>query len=162
MRNSRSTVDPPFRLCQETVSTPRKPFRQAGGSALVARPTGQGDYALEGRDTYPIKDRIHAAGGRWDSRARKWFVTRDQARELSAAILVRVLRGPACCEKQMGIPERGVADLASMEETLVGRMTVRLCSHCDSHIREIVGIRDVLDVDELPELPPSEREPWED
>ncbi len=154
----------PFRLRQEStrrmVSVAK---RHAGGSPLEAWPTGQGDYVLTGRDTYPIRDRIHSAGGQWDSQTRRWYVSKDQALALGATVLVRVLRGPACCERHMDAPERGVAALATQRELLDGRMVVKFCPMCDSHIHEVVAIRDVVDAVDLPELPSARvKPPWED
>lgn len=164
MNDSRSLAGPPFRLCQESTSRRRQPSGHGGQErGLEAWPTGQGDYALRGRDTYPIKDQIHAAGGRWDAQAKTWYVTKDQALALGATILVRVLRAPACCERQMDSPARGIAALATYGETLTGRMIVRFCPFCDSHLHEPVAIRDVIDTEELPELQAAcTRPPWED
>jgi hypothetical protein len=166
MKNPRSIADPPFRLRQESAGPRRRSERQFGGlRTLEAWPTGQGDYFLAGRDTYPIKDRIAAAGGRWDHGARRWFVSKEQAQRLGATILVRVLRAPACCEKHVQPgdtiggeflpvpPERGIPAYATYAEVLAGKMKVPFCPYCDSHCLELVAIRDVLDTADLPELP---------
>ncbi len=160
---NRIFAEPPFRLRQESTRRVVPTKRHAGGSPLEAWPTGQGDYFLAGRDTYPIRDRIHAAGGKWDSRSRRWYVNKAQALALGATVLVRVLRAPACCERHMEAPERGVAAFATQAELLAERMVVRFCPMCDSHIHEPVAIRDVVDAEDLPELPSKRvKPPWED
>lgn len=155
MKNPRSIADPPFRLRQESAGCRLRSERQFGGlRTLEAWPTGQGDYFLAGRDTYPIKDRIAAAGGRWDHGARRWFVSKEQAQRLGATILVRVLRAPACCEREIPDPTgQGVPAFATYAEVLAGRLVVPSCTLCDSVLRELVAIRDVLDTADLPELP---------
>lgn len=159
MSNSRSTSDPPFRLRQESVRKgEHAPI--ATPAVLEAWPTGQGDYFLAGRDTYPIRGSISSVGARWDSQAKKWFVTRDQAVALGATILVRVLRAPVCCEKAA---EGSVESLATMGEVLAERMTVLGCTYCQSHLREVVAIRDVLDEIEIPEpVVPRRKGLWEE
>ncbi len=90
---------------------------------------------------------------------------KEQALKLGATILVRVLRAPACCEKHIKPgdtignellavpPERGIPARATYAELLSGKMKVLFCPYCDSHISEVVTIRDVVDPAELPELP---------
>jgi hypothetical protein len=152
MRKPRSAPEAPFRLRQESCSR-----SSAARGTLEAWPTGQGDYFLAGRDTYPFRARISAVGGRWDNEARKWFVTREQATRLGAAVLCRVIRAPACCEKHLDALRAGVEALATRAEVMSERMTVRFCPLCDSVIYEVVAIRDILDPEEIP--PPPEPEP---
>jgi hypothetical protein len=151
----RSASQPPFKLRQERADLAPMPIQK-----LEAYPTGQGDYWLGGRRTYPIRERIQNAGGQWDNIARRWTVSKEQALVLGAVIYVRVLRAPACCERHMEPanellrpPDRGIPAVASQREVSEGRMIVRFCPHCDSHIQEPVAIRDVLDMLDVPELP---------
>lgn len=156
-------AEPPFRLRQESTRRVVPTKRPLVASPLEAWPTGQGDYFLAGRDTWPIKDRIHAAGGKWDSQTRRWYVTKAQALALGATVLVRVLRAPACCERHIEAPLRGVAALATQAELLAERMVAKFCPLCDSHIHEPVAIRDVVDAGDLDELPSAPvKPPWED
>lgn len=144
MRNQ-GIKEPPFRLRQERASRIRE------RPVLEAWPSGQGDYYLAGRNTYPIRESIKAVSGRWDDSVQKWFVTKEQARKLGALVLCRVLRAPCCCER-LNDPEIGVEAMASEAEVAAGRMTVPHCPHCGSFVRETVAIRDLLDLEGLPEL----------
>jgi hypothetical protein len=160
MKNERSIADPPFRLKQESARSKKraaKPIRWSG--VLQAWPTGQGDYFLTGRDTFLIKDRIYAAGGRWDGGAKKWFVSREQAKKLGAAVLVRVLRAPVCCEKATDTMEV----LATEQEVVDGRMRVPTCTRCDLPLQWSAPIVDIMDLNDLPDLPPvASKPPWEE
>lgn len=114
--------------------------------AIEAYPSAMGDYYLVGKDTYAIRKAILKAGGRWDHKAKLWFVTRKAADSLGVKVLNRVRRGPVCCEKALGIAS--VDTLATDAEVAAGRMTVTFCQHCDSRIRLVAKLE--VEVESLP------------
>lgn len=109
--------------------------------SIKAWPAGNGEFYIGGSGTFASKEKIMAAGGRWDAARKRWFVTRDQAKSLKVPIMVHVRRALVCCEEsQDGISTLGAA---TEDDVAAGKMRVRFCIFCDSHIdatADIIGL----------------------
>jgi hypothetical protein len=110
---------------------------------LQAWPQKSGDYLLIDGNTYYLREKIKAAGGRWDATRKHWTVTREEAVSLGAEIIVHVMRGPVCCEVNMGI--ESVRSPATESEVERGETRVVFCQHCDSRLDRMARILALVD-----------------
>lgn len=90
---------------------------------IEAFPLADGNYALIG-NTYPIKDRIKQAGGRWDHDHGYWILSKETAKQF-APLLVWCQVDSKCHEGVRG---------EWVQETLAhpGKGVRTSCSMCDS------------------------------
>lgn len=83
------------------------------------------DEGLSSHETYQVRAKIKALGGRWYPGLRHWTVPAEALDILKADRVYGVVCAPSCCEPAM-------FRYVSAREVEVGRVDLTLCSRCDS------------------------------